>query len=296
MRRFVGALLTSVVALTLLQTAVPAGAGTEKESKQYVVATGSPAGAFGILSNGVGGVEFTPPEGATFVTLQIEDVLGSALGVDTFGTVCQDVTGDGTCDGSRGFCGKTNTPVAVRAGFDVNVFVHFLDTCAGDTPALGLTGTVTATFTIPTKIVLKEVGKKKLTWSAGAFCAPLCPYNEPAVTALGTRGCDKEPLTTPGSWSDLRVKVPAKVAGKVPLHMVVVATPTVDWDLFACAVEKRRYREAGTSGEGACTPATNCAERMQFPVKPGQTYVLRAYNWSDPNTSLEGAVSWLVKK
>jgi hypothetical protein len=281
---------------------VAAGPVKKKETKSYVVALGNPVYSAAFPGNGVGGVGFTPPDFAEFMTVQINDQAGQALGRKTSGTICQDVTGDGTCDGSRSFCGQIATPFAIQPGFDVTVFVDGANTCGSD-PSIGSTGTVTATFIIPQPRVLKEVGKRKLTWNAQSFCGQLCPYNDPSVTVLGTGPCDKDPgasgVAPPGSWDDIPVKVPGKVSGLVPFFMLVHAVPSVDFDVYVCRVEGDQYELAGGSANSGCTPVTEestCAEDVRIPVKAGQRYIIRAYNWFDPTGAMDGQLSWQAAK
>lgn len=99
----------------------------------------------------------------------------------------------------------------------------------------------------------------------------------------------------PGSFDDVRTApAPEREEGKV---IVLEATldPVVDWDLFLCVGNPPTDQTCTTGecvtiiGEPCDTPLgpnhivpAGCHEDASTPVSPGQTVILRAYNWSDP--------------
>jgi hypothetical protein len=152
----------------------------------------------------------------------------------------------------------------------------------------------------------KEVGKRKLQWSAvPGFGTPYFPIGSTQAA------CDKEPTAQgvtgptglpvpapPGTWSDILVKVPAKVAGRVPIILsATIFNPTGNWDLFICKVVKGKYVFASFDVPSVpCPPpGIGCTQNPKTTVKPGQTLVLRAYNFFDVNTTATGSLSYLAR-
>lgn len=152
----------------------------------------------------------------------------------------------------------------------------------------------------------KEVGKRKLQWTAVPGLGT--PYFPIGSTQSA---CEKEPTADgvtsptgakipapPGTWSDIIVKVPAKVAGRVPFALsATLLNPTGNWDLFICKVVKGRYVFASYDVPSVpCPPpGFGCTQNPKTTVKPGQTFVLRAYNFLDANTTATGSLSYLAR-
>jgi hypothetical protein len=164
---------------------------------------------------------------------------------------------------------------------------------------------------VPSPSDAKTVGRSTVRWSVSTSCEPFCPATTSAVLGGfgGFRGdalqsaCEKTPYMVPaGSWQDVRVKVPTKVQGLKPVKLSLSASPTVDWDVFACLVVNAstyRFVATGTDFRPAnCSLSAGglgfygCREHFLIPVKPGQTYVLRAYNRLDPSQTLVAAMSY----
>ncbi len=108
------------------------------ESVYQAPAIGSGAGICLVATNSCGDI----PTGANehFVVIEIVD----QAGLDVFGTVGQDLNGDGFTDNSTEFCGKTEEPVAIDPGFPLTVFPWAVG--RADCPGVATTGTVTATL------------------------------------------------------------------------------------------------------------------------------------------------------
>lgn len=167
----------------------------------------------------------------------------------------------------------------------------------------------------------KEVGKRKIQWTAlpglgSAYTDPFIPSRQKSWEAA----CEKQPYAVqnvtgdpaadqalkipapPGTWSDVTVRIPARVAGLVPVGLSVSMKPTIDWDLFICKVVKGRYTFVGNNlnafgGTSGCTDPAGffgCPENPKVGAKPGETFVLRAWNFSDVNPTLVGELSFLA--
>ena len=90
-----------------------------------------------------------------------------------------------------------------------------------------------------------------------------------------------------GSFADVVATAP-----KGTNYLVFSATPTVDWDLFICAKPTRGNNgkllavganPVADANDPTMTCAIGCYEEVHIPVVAGRKYVLRAYNWSDPD-------------
>lgn len=242
-----------------------------------------------------------PPAGAGFVSFKITDSVAPGLGRPTAGALGQDTNGDNVVD-TYNFCNETTTPVPVLPELEVVFFVEaFSVTGTGCSPgdlALGTSGTITITWYITgakAPVKLREVGKKNVSWQAPVPCAAAgCPYLSFRDTATGESACTRSPqFSPPGSWADVNVKVPAKVGGRVPQAIVVRISPSVDWDLFVCRLEHGDYVYAG-NGEPPPDCSVGCKEEAKVSVLPGQTLLLRAWNFSDANATLQGQYAWLI--
>lgn len=146
----------TVVGALLLAVAGPAagagGAGGAKrtESAEYIapmttvkppVGSGVSTCNFGLH---MGCVIFEPAPGEAAVSVVITD----ATGLDVYGYVYQDRTGDGISDtGAQGpICGQTPRPVPISSKYPVMVFVHVGQSSTLWCNAAGTRGTMTATF------------------------------------------------------------------------------------------------------------------------------------------------------
>ena len=127
--------------------AAPAEAKKKKKKKTRTVSAtyDSPAlgvgGVAGLCVAPNGCVPFPAGPGEKFVSVTVED----ASGTPSYGRVTQDLDGDGQADEATPFCGKTEQPVAIQPGVEINVFVYAVGAqppCAG----VGTSGTIKATF------------------------------------------------------------------------------------------------------------------------------------------------------
>ena len=149
MRRTLTLILTAALVAGAFAGA-PADAKKKKKKKpkpRTVTATyDSPAlglgGVVGLCIAPNGCVPFATSPKERFVSVKIDDSSGTA----SYGRVTQDLDGDGQADEATPFCGKTEKPVPIQPGIEVNVFIYSLGAnppCAG----VGTSGSVTATFT-----------------------------------------------------------------------------------------------------------------------------------------------------
>lgn len=166
---------------------------------------------------------------------------------------------------------------------------------------LMLAGTTLALAALALPAYAKQSAETPVTWNAPVPCSVTCPY----WTDTGydpDRSCAKEPLTLPMSWDDHRLTVPATVDGFVPRLLAVEIYPSYDFDGIVCRVldpgsPEERYAYAAWMGCEVCGPCDllyvlACSESALLMVKPGEVYVLRAYNWLDPTGTLEGSYSY----
>ncbi|MDQ3939994.1 MAG: hypothetical protein M3238_01445 [Actinomycetota bacterium] len=137
------------VALTLVFGALTSSAGGEPKNrkKKGRVATAeyfapayfswNPTG-----EHNIGGVTFTTGGKERFVSIKIEDDLGTPVSA----AAGQDPEGDNTVATTE-FCSETTTPLPIEPGLELTVFV-FVGPCTSPLgPAFATQGKVTATFT-----------------------------------------------------------------------------------------------------------------------------------------------------
>lgn len=139
----------AAAALTLIGSAAPALAHSHASHKtrtatgEYntvTVDTDDPGAiAAGRFSNGV---SFDVRKGEHFVSVSVAD----QSGMPTRAVVGQDLDGDGKEDVSQEICGASTSPIALKKGATVLVWVQE-GPCEDDTNAVSTVGTITATFT-----------------------------------------------------------------------------------------------------------------------------------------------------
>lgn len=123
-----------------------------------------------------------------------------------------------------------------------------------------------------------------VVWDGAISCTVLCSYG-----AGGAYSPCEYPFP-PWSYDDVETEsAPQAPPGTVTMLRVVLYNQ-VDWDLFVCAGPRGAELAQGAThvGEPCDTllgPNTStlvgCHEDASTPVKAGQTYILRAYNWLD---------------
>jgi hypothetical protein len=137
-------------------------------------------------------------------------------------------------------------------------------------------------------------GTTPVELNAPTPCLALCPYWEgtPGETAAELEAtCAAEPASPGGSWDDVRVTVPETVTAPdghtgAPTHLTFMLAPDVDHDGWICAADgEERFvaSAANTTSDMCAVGPIGCKEQATIPVTPGETLVLRVYNWSDPN-------------
>lgn len=132
-------------------------------------------------------------------------------------------------------------------------------------------------------------------------CAEACPYDK--LLLWGTYGlpapfegregaCRAEPDAPPGSWADSTVAVPDTngVAGSEFLHAILQNGK--DLDLFLCATTPDRFGRYLVSSGGRVEDvplaplddcATHCRDETLARVVPGETYIVRVFNYAGVN-------------
>lgn len=123
-------------------------------------------------------------------------------------------------------------------------------------------------------------------------CAFACPYwQNTGAEANAEEACAPEPTTVPGSFHDTQVTVPSEIDGRVPTHLLFHVAPEIDYDLWICRTVPdaagKYYLAHGANavGEGCPDVPVACRENAFARIEPGETYILRAYNWSDQSTT-----------
>jgi hypothetical protein len=143
----------------------------------------------------------------------------------------------------------------------------------------------------PSHAKTRTVSKKSIVFNAPVACTTLCAHNldglsseftgfageaDPTDTAVSTCG---DPFPT-GGYADHVVKAP-----KGANTLVFTIRPQVDWDSYICSVPAKG-KKSQVLGSGANTVGADClhgcVETISIRVRPGRSYILRAYNWSDP--------------
>lgn len=145
------ALIGAIVgALLLGALAAPVHAGKKSKPRKVEMPYSEPAygtAGVGVCFQGASCAFFGPPAaGEKFVSVSIEDDLGT----DVYASVIQDTNGDGnflaTDDLTVNFCGATTEPVEIEPGKDVSVWVWQGPGANPPCASAASSGTVTATF------------------------------------------------------------------------------------------------------------------------------------------------------
>jgi hypothetical protein len=150
----------------------------------------------------------------------------------------------------------------------------------------------------PSQAATKTIARKNITFKAQAACLVACAHNmygnTQAVADLAAEGNPAaeyfETCAKPGpagSYADFVVTVPKKTNA-----LMFSIFPNGDWDSYICTKPARG--PSTIAGEGANSwpsdiPPTGedlngplgIRETTIIAVKPGQRYILRAYNWLD---------------
>lgn len=157
----------------------------------------------------------------------------------------------------------------------------------------------------------KALVRRSVTFSADP-CHVVCPWWVDTGSSVPGDPATFDPLTHPlpvldseiesgctspgpaGSYDDLTVRAP-----KSARWLIFEAWPSVDWDIFVCMAARGpgdRYVAHGANSaadidpndppsdtELACSLGVGCAESATARIRGGARYILRAYNWSDPD-------------
>lgn len=152
----------------------------------------------------------------------------------------------------------------------------------------------------------ESVGVTPLALHAAVPCLVACPYwqGTPGTTTQEQEAtCATAPSTVPGSWADHVVTVPDAVPGEgVPTELAFLLDPDVDHDAWICRAEPgangRRYVATGanTTTEMCVVGPIACREQVTIPVTPGETFVLRVYNWADTNPDPRAVYAFKVAR
>lgn len=149
-------------------------------------------------------------------------------------------------------------------------------------------------FTLETTL---GTASSETTFTAPTPCAVLCPYwNQNRNTEDDNEAtCAPTPDAPEGSWDDITVTVPDATEELTPTYMLFYIEPELDFDAWVCRAT------ADGNGKYFVTHAANlilqpcptayafgCFENALAAVSPGDTYVLRVYNWSDRPTTPGG--------
>jgi hypothetical protein len=133
-------------------------------------------------------------------------------------------------------------------------------------------------------------------------CAVACSYW--LASNLGEdqneAACAATPGGIPGSWQDVAVTVPATVDGSVPVELAYWMRPALDSDVYLCRAtpdaKGHRFVALGAYGVSECqAEAAWCTDTFAAPVAPGESYVIRVYNWSDVPT-VNGTYGFIVDR
>ncbi|MEA2453090.1 MAG: hypothetical protein QOG04_1800 [Actinomycetota bacterium] len=140
MRKTINIVLAGAILL-----AIPAVAGASRarsasgEYNTVTLNTDELPSAQGRFSNGV---SFPLKPGERFVSVVVTDEHADKV----LAVVGQDLDGDGVDDSEVEICGSSMSPIKVKPGFDVTVWVQE-GTCEDGAPSTPTFGTVEATFT-----------------------------------------------------------------------------------------------------------------------------------------------------
>lgn len=148
-------------------------------------------------------------------------------------------------------------------------------------------------------------GGGTLRFSPSEPCHVRCPYwnQERTNEQKYEDACAPTPASNEGSWDDHRIDVPATINGKVPYALGFTMDPKVDHDVWFCRVEpdangKYLVTYSANPTTKPCdhgVPLVGCSETFQASVEPGKSYIIRVYNWSDPEP-VDGSYWFLANK
>ena len=159
---------------------------------------------------------------------------------------------------------------------------------------------------------------REVTFTAPIPCSVVCPYwldtANSDVDGNGSEDIAFSSCGNPRGTADVLAGLPGVpheqgttyddvVVGPVPEGgrlLFFESFPAVDWDTYICSMDGRELASgANLLDPNSCTGLpvpnspipTGCSEEATIQAEPGQQYVLRAYNWSDP-FPMEGRYCW----
>ena len=154
------------------------------------------------------------------------------------------------------------------------------------------------------RLTLEEgAGGSTASFDAPTPCAVACPYWQTPQSSSDDPelACAPEPASPAGSWADKTVTVPDTIDGKTPKSLLFWIDPKLDFDSYVCRTQPAEWNHsyfvtsgANVVGDMCEVGPFGCKEAVQVPVKPGETYVLRVYNWSDTASSVAGGYSFTL--
>lgn len=160
----------------------------------------------------------------------------------------------------------------------------------------------------PSHARTRTVSKKNILFKTQAPCLVACAHNMESNVSIIDEAGQGNPLAgqfspcgkpgPAGSYADVVVTVP-----KLVNTLVFSIFPRGDWDSYICSKPTRGASREVANGANSypsdIPPASQdlsgplgIKETSVIPVKPGQKYILRAYNWAD-NASCPGEYRFL---
>ncbi|MFN2642099.1 MAG: hypothetical protein ABR548_09495 [Actinomycetota bacterium] len=136
------------------------------------------------------------------------------------------------------------------------------------------------------------VAPTHLALDAPVPCIVACPYwSNPQNSAAENEAACGTP-SPDGSWAEQTITVPQEIDGKVPTELAFLLSPAIDHDSFICLPaggppgQKRFVATGANTTSDKCTLGPlNCAEQVTIPVQPGESLILRVYNWADTDSN-----------
>lgn len=144
---------------------------------------------------------------------------------------------------------------------------------------------------------IRGTGSSESTFEATTPCAVICPYWNYTrdYDANHEATCAPTPNAPPGSWDDVTFTVPEATGELTPTHVLYHIEPELDFDAWLCrpAPDEHGNHFVHTAASSLWDPCPTaytfgCFENGLVPVSPGETYVMRVYNWSDKPTTPGG--------
>ncbi|MFN2641842.1 MAG: hypothetical protein ABR548_08120 [Actinomycetota bacterium] len=249
------------------------------DTRKATVETGEPTSCLGTTAVATAWYRYTPPAGTkdlpVAATLEMKDPYYRGVLAVYTGTSLLDLRL------LRCATGQPSLGQRVALGFPASdTHTYFIQVASAYVGAQMTMNLLTA----------RADGWTPISFDSALPCGPVCPYwQEPQSGPNEYRAaCNPEPFASDDSFADVAITVPAILPdGSLPTALLFRLNPVGDSDSFICATQhdanESYFVSVGANSiEDACdVRPVGCPEAAAARVRPGETYILRVYNWSD---------------